>query len=456
MINLAKLSKIKFLIHQGKSMLKSVLPLSFIIATRFFGLFIVLPVLSVYALELDKATPFLVGLLVGIYALTQMILQVPFGILSDKIGRKKTMLLGLLIFIIGSIICAEAKDIYIMLLGRALQGAGAIGAVAVAMISDFISEEKRSKAMALMGAFIGLAFASSLILAPLMSEKFGLSSLFYLSIALTLLCIVLLYTWVPKESKIIQHDEKTPLKRFLIEKNFALMNLTNFSQKMLMSISFLLIPLVLTRFRLDLFDTYLYSMLAGFVAMGMAGALGEKRGLAKGILLLGVVFFAVAYFFFACVPALGFLSWGRLVFILAVVLFFVGFNLHEPIMQSCASKFAKAGEKGAALGVFNSFGYAGSFAGGVIGGFVLSERADWYFSLGLLVLVVFIALWFILLCFLKNPSEFKNIYLPLSQKLNTNELLGLKGIVEIYENTQHKVIKYDSKLIDEKEIQNKL
>ncbi|KGI55727.1 MFS transporter [Campylobacter sp. MIT 97-5078] len=436
-------------------MLKSVLPLSFIIATRFFGLFIVLPVLSVYALKLDKATPFLVGLLVGIYALTQMLLQVPFGILSDKMGRKKTMFIGLIIFIIGSFICAETNDIYIMLLGRALQGAGAIGAVAVAMISDFISEEKRSKAMALMGVFIGLAFASSLIIAPLLSEKFGLSSLFYLSIALTLLCIVLLYTWVPKESKIIQHNEKSPLKRFLIEKNFALMNLTNFSQKMLMSISFVFIPLMLARFGFALFDTYLYSMIAGFVAMGMAGALGEKKRLAKSMLLLGVVFFAVAYFLFACVPSLSFLSWGGFVFVFAVVLFFVGFNLHEPIMQSCASKFAKAGEKGAALGVFNSFGYAGSFVGGVLGGFVLSEKAYWYLSLSLLALVVFIVFWFILLCFLKNPSDFKNIYLPLSQKLDTNALLKLEGIVEIYENTQHKVIKYDSKLIDEKEIQNK-
>ncbi|MFR4830524.1 MAG: MFS transporter, partial [Campylobacter upsaliensis] len=161
--------------------MRSILVLSFIVASRFFGLFIVLPVLSLYALKLENANDFLVGLLVGVYALMQVIFQVPFGMLSDKIGRKKTMLLGLVLFIIGSLICSLANDIYTMLLGRILQGSGAIGAVASAMISDFVSEEQRGKAMAMMGGFIGIAFALSMVLAPIMSAKFGLSSLFDLS-----------------------------------------------------------------------------------------------------------------------------------------------------------------------------------------------------------------------------------------------------------------------------------
>ncbi|MFW5625306.1 MAG: MFS transporter, partial [Campylobacter hyointestinalis] len=136
-------------------MIKTVLPLSFITASRFFGLFIVLPVLSLYALNLKGANEFLVGLLVGVYAITQMILQAPFGALSDKFGRKITMSFGLIIFIIGSLICANANDIYTMLLGRLIQGSGAIGAVATAMISDFVSEEKRGHAMAIMGGMIG-------------------------------------------------------------------------------------------------------------------------------------------------------------------------------------------------------------------------------------------------------------------------------------------------------------
>ena len=126
-------------------MLKTTLPLSFIVATRFFGLFIILPVISLYAMELKGANESLVGLLIGIYAFMQMLLQTPFGILSDKIGRKNSIAIGLLIFIIGSFVCAYANDIYVMIFGRFLQGCGAVGAIAIALISDFTKEENRTK-----------------------------------------------------------------------------------------------------------------------------------------------------------------------------------------------------------------------------------------------------------------------------------------------------------------------
>ena len=146
------------------------MPLSFIIASRFLGLFIVLPVLSLYALNLEGANEFLVGLIVGVYAISQMIFQVPFGALSDKIGRKKALTIGLLVFVVGSIVCALSSDIYTMLFGRFLQGIGAVGAVATAMISDFVTEENRSKAMAIMGAFIGLSFTLSMVLGRYLLE----------------------------------------------------------------------------------------------------------------------------------------------------------------------------------------------------------------------------------------------------------------------------------------------
>ncbi|TXE85071.1 MFS transporter [Campylobacter peloridis] len=427
-------------------MLKTVLPLSFIVGTRFFGLFIVLPVLSLYALNLQGANEFLVGLLVGVYALTQMALQVPFGIISDKIGRKKTMLIGLVVFIIGSMVCSYANDIYTMMFGRLLQGAGAIGAVATAMISDFINEENRGKAMAIMGSFIGLSFAASLVLSPLMSAKFGLSSLFDLSAILSLLCILLLFSVVPKEHTIVHENTKTPLKKLLKEKNLALMNLTNCMQKMLMSIAFLSIPLVLVH-EFDypsenLWHVYVSSMVLGFLAMGLSGSLGERRGLSKEILLLGVAFFIIAYVIFA-------FSHNALVFMVGVVVFFIGFNLHEPIMQSCASKFAKVNEKGAALGVFNAFGYFGSFLGGVVGGYFLH-----HFSLVSLafVLVVMSVVWFVLLLFLKSPADFKNVYLSLDTKQNLNTIKSLEGVLDVYKNSKFLVVKYDKKLTNEENI----
>ncbi|MBZ7955565.1 MFS transporter [Campylobacter molothri] len=431
-------------------MLNNVLALSFIIGTRFFGLFIVLPVLSLYTLKLEHANEFLVGFLVGIYSLTQMILQMPFGILSDKIGRKKTMLIGLLIFILGSLICAFSHNIYIMLLGRMLQGAGAIGGVATAMISDFITEENRGKAMAIMGSFIGLSFASSMVISPLMSAKWGLSSLFYLSAALSALCIVLLYSVVPKENKITHHNQKTPFLHLIRQKNLALMNITNCMQKMLMSITFLSIPIILVKhlgfYENKLWTVYTPSMIAGFIAMGFAGSLGEKKGLAKQILLLGVIFFICSYILFNLANSIN-------LFIIAIIIFFIGFNLHEPIMQSCASKFCKVHEKGAALGLFNAFGYAGSFIGGTIGGIFLHLNQLNLLTMILIVLAVF---WLISLFFLKNPSEFKNIYLPLSTSLDLKEFGKNIGVVDIYKNSNNLIIKFDSKITNEESLKAKI
>ncbi len=162
-------------------MIKSILPLSSIIALRFFGLFIVLPVLSVYALDLHGANTTLVGIVVGGYALTQMIFQVPFGIMSDKLGRKGTIITGLILFGIGSIFCAIADDILLLMLGRFLQGAGAIGAVVTATISDLVKEEQRPKAMATMGMAIGMSFAAAMVLGPTISTFAGVESLFYLT-----------------------------------------------------------------------------------------------------------------------------------------------------------------------------------------------------------------------------------------------------------------------------------
>ena len=170
-------------------MIKSVLPLSFIISLRFFGLFIVLPVISVYAFSLEGANATLVWIVVGGYALTQVIFQTPFGIMSDKLGRKGTIILGLVLFAIGSLICALATDILALLLGRLLQGAGAIGAVVTAMISDVVKEEQRSKAMAIMGGFIGISFALAMGLGPIIGGYAGVPALFYITMVLSLIAI---------------------------------------------------------------------------------------------------------------------------------------------------------------------------------------------------------------------------------------------------------------------------
>ena len=431
-------------------MLKSVLPLSFIVASRFFGLFIVLPVLSLYALNLSGANEFLVGLIVGVYAISQMIFQVPFGALSDKIGRKKALTIGLLIFVAGSIVCALASDIYTMLFGRFLQGIGAVGAVATAMISDFVTEENRSKAMAIMGAFIGLSFTLSMVLGPLLARSYGLSSLFYFSVVLSLLCVVLLYTVVPKEIKVSAKAEKVPFGKLFLQKDYMIINFTSFMQKMLTSIAFLAIPIILVKeygFESgELYKVYTLGAVLGFLAMGLAGFLGDGKGLSKVILITGTILFGLTYAIFA-------FSFTLFVFVLGVAIFFVGFNMHEPIMQSTATKFVKSSQKGTALGVFNSFGYLGSFAGGAVGGYILHA---FDFKTLAIVCVVFCVIWLVLLFSLNDPRIFKNIYLSPEASLNLELLNSQKGVVDYYKNEKNQVIKFDSRLTSEAALKESL
>lgn len=431
-------------------MLKSVLPLSFIVASRFFGLFIVLPVLSLYALNLSGANEFLVGLIVGVYAISQMIFQVPFGALSDKIGRKKALTIGLLIFVAGSIVCALASDIYTMLFGRFLQGIGAVGAVATAMISDFVTEENRSKAMAIMGAFIGLSFTLSMVLGPLLARSYGLSSLFYFSAALSLLCVVLLYTVVPKEIKVSEKAEKVPFGKLFLQKDYMIINFTSFMQKMLTSIAFLAIPIILVKeygFESgELYKVYTLGAVLGFLAMGLAGFLGDGKGLSKVILIAGTILFGLTYAIFA-------FSFTLFVFVLGVAIFFVGFNMHEPIMQSTATKFVKSSQKGTALGVFNSFGYLGSFAGGAVGGYILHA---FDFKTLAIVCVVLCVIWLVLLFSLNDPRVFKNIYLSPEVSLNLELLNNQKGVVDYYKNEKNQVIKFDSRLTSETALKESL
>ncbi|WP_086253781.1 MFS transporter [Campylobacter sp. P091] len=424
-------------------MIRSVLPLGFIAASRFFGLFIILPVLSLYALELDGANEFLAGLTIGAYAITQMIFQLPFGSLSDRFGRKFMIFVGLIIFIIGSLICAISTDIYTMLFGRLLQGCGAVGAVATAMISDLVSEDKRSKAMAMMGGMIGIAFAISMILSPLLSREFGLSSLFYLSIIVTIFCIFLLFSAVPKEPKIHHHDPKIPLTKLLKQKDLAIMNLTNLMQKMLMSCAFVAIPIVLVKsFEYsgdNLWIVYLISMIFGFLAMGMAGFLGDGKGHSKKLLLIGVVLFIISFIGFGVANSAA-------SFIIFVVIFFIGFNIHEPIMQSCASKFAKSNQRGSALGIFNSFGYLGSFLGGAVGGYLLHS---YNITALAVILAVVLAIWLLILFQLSDPRIFQIIRL---KNADISILDSVNGIVDRYKQNGYSVVKFNSHIISRDEV----
>lgn len=432
-------------------MIKSVMPLSFIIALRFFGLFIVLPVISVYALSLDGANATLVGIVVGGYALTQVVFQVPFGVMSDKLGRKGTIITGLLLFATGSLICAIATDIYTLMLGRLLQGSGAIGAVVTAMISDLVKEHERSKAMALMGSFIGLAFAIAMLAGPLIGGFIGVPVLFYITMFLALISIYILVKKVPNPP-IITHtyNDKLRLSDVLGNTNINRMNITNFLQKALMTFAFLVIPIILTKTygweKRELWYVYLPAMIFGLLSMAPAAIIAEKKGKFKEILALGILFFIISYL------VIGFSS-SSVVFVIGVVIFFIGFNMHEPIMQSLASKFAKVHQRGSVLGVFNSFGYLGTFVGGLLGGIMLDNLNLSTFSI---IIAVICVLWGILILTMPNPSKTKSVYLNLDEyKLeNSGKLNQNDAIDEWYINNTENIIaiKYNDEKISEEEI----
>ncbi len=436
-------------------MIKSILPLSSIIALRFFGLFLVLPVLSVYAINLYGATTTLVGIVIGGYALTQMIFQVPFGIMSDKLGRKGTIITGLLLFAVGSIFCALANDILTLMVGRFLQGAGAIGAVVTAMISDLVKEEQRPKAMAMMGGAIGMSFAASMLLGPTIGSFAGVPALFYLTTFIALGSIVILIKAVPNPPKIThRYNGKAQIAQVLTNSNLIKMNITNFLQKGLMTFAFMIIPMVLIKEfswqMSELWKVYLPSMIFGILAMGPAAVIAEKKGKFKEILAVGIVFFAVSYLF------IGFSS-SAVLFVVGVVIFFIGFNMHEPIMQSLASKFAKVHQRGLVLGIFNSFGYFGTFLGGLLGG-IFYEKT----SLTSLVITISIVciLWIILILTMPNPTKKKTSYIHVDNVNNDSlhKLDNLTGIDEWYINETEKlvIVKYDSDVINETKIQENI
>ncbi|MEA3228468.1 MAG: MFS transporter [Campylobacterota bacterium] len=436
-------------------MFKKVFPLSAILSLRFLGLFLVLPVISIFALDLEGSTPLLVGVVVGGYALTQAIFQVPFGTMSDKIGRKPTILVGLLIFLVGSIICAYSTDIYTLMLGRFLQGAGAIGSVITAMISDLVEEEIRGKAMAIMGGSIAMSFALAMGLGPVLGASYGVETLFLITGGLTVLAIVILFTKVPTPPRIkhIYHGKVTT-RDILKDSNLLNMIIINAMQKGLMTMAFVLIPIILTSDafaweKSDLYMAYLPAMVLGLIAMGPAAVFGEKYNRPKEIFLVSIVFFIASFLIMG-------LTNSSIVFIVGVALFFIAFNMMEPLVQSMITKFAKVHQKGAALGISNSVAYFSTFLGGTFAGLMLdiSDRE----SIGIAVAVI-TTIWLLWTLRLTNPTKYSHLYLPQSD-VNIAKITALENdnIAEWYINETENivVVKYVKDAIEESDLKSKI
>ena len=342
--------------------------LSSIFALRMLGLFLVLPV---FALEARKYPggddPAMIGLAMGIYGLTQGILQIPFGIASDKFGRKPVIILGLLVFAFGSVWAGCADNLQSLLVGRALQGAGAVSAAVTAMLADLTRDVVRTKAMALVGASISLMFALSLVLSPWLVGWIGLPGLFFLTAVLALGGMAVVRWSVPDEPYALALSDRSGLAEVVRDSGLMRLNFGVFILHAVQLAMWVAIPAMLVQAGLDKHDhwqIYLPAVLASFVVMGVVFAM-ERRGYLRAAFLVAVAMIAVvqlALLWVASItPSLHALA--ALLF-----LFFCGFNVLEATMPSLASRVAPTAARGAAMGIYNTLQSLGFFAGGWLGG----------------------------------------------------------------------------------------
>ena len=338
-------------------------------ASRMLGLFMVLPVLALYADELAGATPLLIGLALGIYGLTQACLQVPFGWLSDRFGRKRMIVIGLVLFGLGSVVAALADSMSGIIIGRALQGSGAVAAVIMALLADQTREQVRTAAMATIGLSIGVAFAVAMVLGPWLAASFGLAGVFWFTAALGLLGLVVLWRLVPPAPRRMRHRDvgmdRDQLRGILGNADLWRMDASIFALHLVLMAIFVAVPFRLLDAGIAIERhglTYLSIMLLAFVFMVPLVIIAEKRRRMKAMCLLAIVAITLSLFGLAGIGE-GFAAlFGWL------LLFFIAFNLLEATLPSMLSKLAPAGAKGTAMGIYSTGQFLGAFLGGVLGG----------------------------------------------------------------------------------------
>ena len=344
--------------------------LAAIFASRMLGLFLVLPVFALEAARYPGGDdPALVGLAMGIYGLTQGILQIPFGMASDRFGRKRVIALGLLIFAAGSFVAAAADNLTWLLIGRSLQGAGAVSAAVTALLADQTRDEVRTKAMAMVGASIGLMFALSLVAAPVLAAAIGLSGLFAITGVLALSCIVIIFWWTPPEPAQHKAAPRGRLSHVLNHAPLLRLDVGVFVLHAVQLAMWVAIPALLVQAGLakeDHWQVYLPTVVASFFVMGFTLFPLERRGYLRAVFLASIgIVLLVQVGLLLTVRAPTVTALAALLFI-----FFCGFNILEATQPSMASRVAPPHARGTALGVYNTLQSLGFFAGGAVGGWL--------------------------------------------------------------------------------------
>ncbi|KTD33527.1 transporter, major facilitator family [Legionella nautarum] len=404
-----------------------------------------IPVFTVFATQLQGATPALIGLALGSYGLSQGILQMPFGMLSDRFGRKPILTIGLLFFIGGSILGALSHSIYTMILARTLQGTGAIGSVLIALLADLTPDEQRTKAMAVIGMTIGLSFSLAMVLSPALTHHYGLAGIFYLTAVLALLGLLLLHTVIPTPTKerfhIDSEADSSLFKTVIRNKHLQRLNAGIFFQHFILTATFYAIPFLLQQQIKDghlaeQWHFYLPLMIFAFLLMVPFILLAEKKRQMKFVFLLSVFIILVAQFFLA-LTGQHWLSLCALMF-----LYFAAFNILEALLPSLVSKQAGPTSKGTAMGVYSSSQFLGIFVGGLAAGLLYQFAGN----LGIFFCNAAISLLWLSLSFFMKPEAYLSTVIlsyPSTVKNETDlerQLKKLPGIKEVLIAKEERVI----------------
>ncbi|CAM2820225.1 MFS transporter [Legionella worsleiensis] len=424
---------------------KTVFPIAAIFSFRMLGLFLLIPVFSVYAENLQGATPTLIGFALGGYGLTQGLLQMPFGMLSDTFGRKPVITFGLLLFALGSLLGAMTDSIYGMILARTLQGTGAVGSVLIALLADLTPDEQRTKAMAVIGMTIGISFSLAMVISPALSHYYGLSGIFYLTAFLACSGIILLHLVIPNPVKECFHADSEAslslLKPVISNRHLQRLNVGIFCQHFILTSTFFAVPILLGHHikqghLTQQWHFYLPLMLFSFIVMVPFIVLAEKKKLMKTVFLLAVVFATATQFLLAFTCQ----DWYSLCLLMFV--YFIAFNILEASLPSLISKQANPNTKGTAMGIYSTSQFLGIFVGGSLAGILY----QWHSSQSIFMINALIGMiWLSVAVYMKPNVYLSTLILHYSPPIGTSdalikELLQVKGVKEVVIAQEEQVI----------------
>ena len=414
---------------------RTAISLSLVFALRMLGLFMIMPVFAIYGQDLIGYSPMWVGLAIGAYGLTQALLQIPAGMLSDKFGRRPIIYIGLVIFAIGSLVAAYSESVYGVTLGRALQGGGAIASAVLALAADVTREEQRPKAMGMIGVSIGLAFAVSMVAGPVLAPLIGLKGLFLITACGALTGIAIVHFMVPHIVNKAPRGDTVAIPALLgkLAKDPQLLrlNLGIFTLHMTLTAVFIALPLQLQSMQLEAqnhWHLYLPALLLSFILIIPMLIVAAKKEKNRQFYLFSILLMATSLL------AMAFTAHSLTMMFVCMLLYFTAFNFLEASLPAFISMLAPAGAKGSAMGIYSTYQFLGAFFGGILGGvsYKLLGNSGLFLFLASLMLI-----WFFISWGMHNPSKIRTHTLTASIKDEhqatqlTEQLIKLEGVLEV-------------------------